>query len=473
MSERMQSLLSRAVEDQITEQRQLAGVLGEIRAVLGRLDERLEDLRQAAGGTAAEQVEQATGAVAADVREAVRVLAERLDGVGRLVGQRGQDLVEIRTAVGQVRESVDAQAAAVGAVAGGLGALPAFGERSEALQGGLGGLHDRLGGLEQLVVGVESLQQRADATEAAVRELRHAFTGVAARIAELPPRADVEALVNRPVEALDTLGSRLGRLEGSLPGLLERLDAIDAAAATHGDRVDEVLARLGDGGGADTDPGGRESTAVALADLRTDLARRLDDLGVRETDPDGLQRLAEQVAELREALVGDGGLADRLDAAPDPADTEQPGAVAAAVEEAVARAVADTEQRLTAHIDDAVLALAEALLKRRSARDGARADILAAATPAVRAAPEEPDEAAYDENGDDQDGDGDAEIGDDEDVSTESEAALDDVGDDAGDEPVDDDGYTPAWQTPTGWAAETAQSPEPPRKRKPWWRPGD
>ncbi len=111
-------------------------------------------------------VEHGLAALSADLREAVRLLGERLDGVGRLVQQRGQDLAEMRTAVEQLRESIAGQARAVEGVAGGLGALPSFGERIEALQSTLGELGQRLGGLEELAAGVEGLQQRAEAGDA-------------------------------------------------------------------------------------------------------------------------------------------------------------------------------------------------------------------------------------------------------------------------------------------------------------------
>ncbi len=45
MSERMQSLLSRAVEDQLTEQRQVAGALGEVHGQLARIAGQLDELR--------------------------------------------------------------------------------------------------------------------------------------------------------------------------------------------------------------------------------------------------------------------------------------------------------------------------------------------------------------------------------------------------------------------------------------------
>jgi hypothetical protein len=49
----------------------------------------------------------------------------------------------------------------------------------------------------------------------------------------------------------------------------------------------------------------------------------------------------------------------------------------------------------------------------------------------------------------------------------DEDQAADDESDDASE-------TTPApWQTPLRAEAETTTAPEPPRKRKPWWRPGD
>jgi len=187
MSERMQSLLSRAVEDQLSEQRQLAGALTEFRAQLGRLSGQLEGLQ--GGGTPAPNLEQALGAIAGDVREAVRLLGERLDGVGRLVQQRGHDLAEQRAVIEELKTAVENHSNALGGMTGGLAALPAFGERIDALQGGLGGLADRLRGLEELTAAVGALQQRGDSLDTGLRELRQAFSGVAARAAQQIGRA--------------------------------------------------------------------------------------------------------------------------------------------------------------------------------------------------------------------------------------------------------------------------------------------
>src|SRR4051812_11776699 len=190
MSERMQSLLSRAVEDQLSEQRQLAGALTEVRAQLAGLGSQLEGIQ---GGSDGPAIKQALGAVAADVREAVRLLGERLDGVGRLVQQRGHDLAEQRVAIAELKTAVDGHTDALGGMTGGLAALPAFGERIDALHSGLGGLADRLRGLEELGAAVSGLQQRADSLDAGLRELRQAFSGVAARAAQLPGRDDLES----------------------------------------------------------------------------------------------------------------------------------------------------------------------------------------------------------------------------------------------------------------------------------------
>src|SRR3954454_24990844 len=99
MSERMQALLSRAVEDQISEQRQVAGAMNEVRSHLAHLSAELQQLRATAGGAADEEIQRQVAGVAADVREAIRVLGDLLDGVAGLVQQRGNDLAEIRNVI--------------------------------------------------------------------------------------------------------------------------------------------------------------------------------------------------------------------------------------------------------------------------------------------------------------------------------------------------------------------------------------
>src|SRR3954471_677407 len=109
MSERMQAVLFRAVGDQISEQREVAGVMNEVRSHLAHLSAELQQLRATAGGAADEEIQRQVAGVAADVREAIRVLGDRLDGVAGLVQQRGNDLAELRGVIdSELRPRVDA-----------------------------------------------------------------------------------------------------------------------------------------------------------------------------------------------------------------------------------------------------------------------------------------------------------------------------------------------------------------------------
>src|SRR3954447_16433396 len=134
MAERMQSMFSRAVEDQLSEQRQLAEVLTQVRVQLDQLAQQLQEVRQ---------------------------LGARIDGVAELVQERGRDLAEQRAA------------------------------------------------LTELTGAVTRLQQRAEGVDAGLRELRQAFTGVAARSAQLPVREDLEAVSEQLAAALGDVADRL------------------------------------------------------------------------------------------------------------------------------------------------------------------------------------------------------------------------------------------------------------------------
>jgi hypothetical protein len=435
MSERMQSLLSRAVEDQLSEQRQLAGALADVRAQLSRLSGQLEGLGGGGAAPAAPQLEQALGTVSGEVREAVRLLGERLDGVGRLVQQRGHDLAEQRAVLGELRAAVDNQTDAIAGVAGGLGAVASLGERIEALQSALGGLGDRLRGLEELTAAVGALQQRSEATDASLRELRQAFSGVAARAAQLPGREDLDAVGGRVAESVDGLGGRLARLETSVPSLLERLDALAETQSSLQGSLTDISGRL-------DRPAQSSLPAADLAAVLNELQAVRDDLAAA-TEPDDeatdMAALAERIEALHEGVLGGDGVIVRLDAL-ETADQTAPASLdAEGVEELVGRAVAASEERLTEHFDEAILLLAEALLRRRtSARAAAAGGPFAARPSAVAGVIEDED--------DDED--------DDEDIPGvgpwERSERAPAVEDDEEDAPVDD---------------ESA-------KRKPWWRPG-
>ena len=423
MSERMQSLLSRAVEDQVSEQRQLSGVLAEVRTQLGQLASQLGAM-PAAGPSP--QLDQALGAIAGNVRDAVRLLGERLDTVGRLVQERGHDLAEQRALIAELKSAVEGHTHALAGMTGGLAALPAFGERIEGLQGGLAGLGDRLSGLEELTAAVSALQQRSDAVDSGLRELRQAFSGVAARAAQLPAREDVEDITGRVADAVDSLGGRLSRLETSIPSLLERLDALAEAHEETTSSLQSVHERLADHAPAAS--GGPE--LADLAGLRDEVAGLRDHLESSEADDDDVQALMERLDALHEGLLGGDGVVARLAAL----ETARPEAStnaldAGTVEEIVADAVAESERRLAEHVDEAVLTLAEALLRRRTR----------ARAPAAMPAPADSDVP--------------------EPVVAEPEPDEDLEADEDGQEPEDE------------LALDTDEA-EGAEKRKPWWRPG-
>ena len=184
----------------------------------------------------------------------------------------------------------------------------------------------------------------------------------------------------------------------------------------------------------------------------------------------------------------------------------------------MARAVEDSERRLTEHIDEAVLALAEALLRRRPPRG--RTDLARVAPPA--APPTAADTGPVLEIDEDDDlldaddevpesirgagrppadpldtsvqlapADAPAPAVDDDDEADDDEADDDKVADDE-EEPGEHESPTapaaasrPSWQTPPGappasapgmgsgsGPASAAVASERDRKRK-WWRPGD
>jgi hypothetical protein len=490
MSERMQSLLSRAVEDQLSEQRQLAGALAEVRAQLAQLGSQLGPVQS--GGGAPPHLDEALGAIAGNVREAVRLLGERLDTVARLVQERGHDLAEQRALIGELKAAVDRQTEALDGMTGGLAALPSFGERLETLSSGLGGLADRWQGLEEMTAAVVGLQQRSEAVDTDLRELRQAFTGVASRAAQLPGREDLEAVTSRVSESVDGLGGRLSRLETAVPSLLERFDALAGAHVDTKSTLLDIQARLE---AQPTGAGAGELDGGDLAALQDEIAALRQHLGSAGSVGAGadLGALAQRLDALHEGLVGSGGIAERLDGLETRRGEAAPAGLgpstvdAEEIEAAVARAVAASEQRLADHVDEAVLTLAEALLRRRARQ---RPSGLGAVLGAVEV---ESAVAGGDSGHDDElttpqdlldaDNAGDLLDADDADDVEDDLDDLDDL-----DEDVDDDSSrfgrpvgTP-WQTPSpggagtedaaGDAGTDAGAGGGQKRRKPWWRPG-
>jgi hypothetical protein len=487
MADRMQSLLSQAVEDQRSEQRQVAVALTEVRGQLTRVAAEIEALRAAPRGEGAGgggSAEEAVALVSRDLREAVRMLAERLDAVGRSVQERGADIAEMKVAVQDLHSALRGHTNALGGVTQALAAVPALGERVGGLQDNLVSLHDRLAGLEEVTAAVDRLGLRIESADQDLRELRSAFTGMASRMAELPSRADLGASTTTSGEALDTVASRLARVESAIPELLSRIDGVrehvqaaptvageSARALTPPGANDEVVARLD----------AVESALVVLTEqLTAEPEERDDDEDAGEAEPGPI---ADQLAELTEGLFGEDGLMARLDGA---AIDEE--ALDERITGTVQAAVAESEHRLTTHMDEAVLALAEALFRtgRRSGRPAVSTPLPApvppVAVPPVAMPPVPPlptvstpvPLAAEDEEYDEDEPEADEvdEADDRDEAEPESEAT-----------PAAETAATTSsmpvssWQLPapaTEQAEPAAEQPDSKAgRRRPWWRPGD
>jgi hypothetical protein len=322
MSERMQSLLSRAVEDQLSEQRQLAGALTDVKDQLNRVSDELVDLRARAAPDDRAALDERMASMAAEVREALRELGERLEGVVGLVTQRGEELAQLRSSVTELDYQVRSQGETLSGLAGVLEATPAASDpeargRLAELESAVSQLGPMLGEVgvttSEHASGLADLQQRFDTLAQAVQGMSTSLTQRAEGSLEI---SAVEAQLTALQEDMTALGSDVaGLVEGSVDRATVQAaaDAATAAAARVG-RMDDIAAQV--------------------ADLRLHLS-----------GPDGV---AANVEQLRSGMgsVDEAALDDR-------------------VRGIVAAAVAESEQRLSGHVDDAVVALAEVLLRRR------------------------------------------------------------------------------------------------------------
>src|SRR6266566_194601 len=102
MSERMQALLSRAAEDQVSEQRQIQAMLTELRTVLGRLPADL-----AAAAASAQPPDQNVGAYLGQLGQQVAQLGQRLDMIAQSVASRPQDDQGSLAVVGAVQSATE------------------------------------------------------------------------------------------------------------------------------------------------------------------------------------------------------------------------------------------------------------------------------------------------------------------------------------------------------------------------------
>ena len=408
----------------------------------------------------------AMNSITAELREAVRFLAERLDGVARMVAQRGEELADTRGALGAIDAHVRSQAETIGVLTTGMQALPTYGQQVSALQDNLNMLQQRLGGLEgtlgQRLGGIE--QAVARPTDASVSERLSALEGMLGPLAQRLAQAhsDHAASLQALHSKLDTLASgtqaalaqpvaldesAVAALEPKLSGLAAEIQSLRAD-------VGAVVAARGssDGSGAPVDlsPLAMQLTQLSgeMQSLRSDVASVVVARGSSDESgaPVDLSPISKQLSDLSDHLTA-------IAATP-----RAEGAPALAGDQDVDAAIGAAERRLMAHVDDAVFALAQTLLGRGGAV-AALVDVpappAAAAPPAATAPPAAStpavaplaaaDEDDYDETDvdDDYDDDDDDEGYDDDAPEAAqidfSRATLD-----------DDDADTTSWERPAG-----------------------
>ena len=436
VSDRMQALLSRAVEEQVSEQRAVSTVLADLRSQVAGLD---DSVRRTASEQTVERLATEVATVVADLRTTASLLGSRLDALTSRVQQSSADTtvpVEAATArMTALAAEIADQRAVLEDLAVAMTALASFPTALASLQTDVAGLHDRLSPLPEVRAALGDLATRTTST----------LEGLSPRLDALQTKVDVIGNVPDPERlrdaVVDALSGRLGALEllaaRPLVGPVELASALATARTSLDQALDErsttltaALAaadrRLSQLGERLSDIGDAAGGVPALATDLTRLAARVEQLhvsgtelagGIAELRSDtGAATLALGVAGLREdveelatrtadstaptleqtAAVVSARVADRLieTLAPRIADVVLTRVTAALVaqvsvalspqvrvdtEEVVRAAVADSERRVLAHVDESVLALAEALLRRRR---GGRAGAGAARLPA-------------------------------------------------------------------------------------------
>jgi hypothetical protein len=431
----------------------------------------------------------AMNAVTAELREAVRFLAERLDGVARMVAQRGEELADTRGALGAIDAHVRSQAETIGVLTTGMQALPTYGQQVSALQDSITALQQRIGnfegGLGQRLGGIE--QALARPPDAAVSERLSAIEGMLGPLAQRLAQAHSDHAAS-----LQALHSKLEMLAAGTQAALAQPVAVDDTALA---ALEPKLAGL----------------AGDIQSLRSDVAAVLSARSVSDDTgaPVDLSPLAMQLSQLSGEMqslrsdvaavvaarsASEGSAAAEVDLSPLSKQlddlTDQVAAIAAAPREEggaasrgnqdVDAAVTAAEQRIMAHVDDAVFALAQTLLGRGGAAT-ALVDVPAPAppdpTPAPPVAPAAPpaqaDEDLATEDGYDET-DVDAEEVDEGDVEEEY---VDDEYDDESAEVAqvdfsqaeldDEDADTTSWQRPDDSDVQEGEG------RRPHWGRGD
>jgi predicted nucleic acid-binding Zn-ribbon protein len=251
----IQSMLSRAVEGQVSEQREMQTALGEIRGQLMRVSQELAQMRVRPADDGTDQI----NTVTVELREAVRFLSERLDGVTRMVAQRGEDLADIRTALTAIDAHIRSQAETIGVLSAGLQSLPSYGERVSALQENLQILQRQLSGLEQ------SVSSTPDDRTGEVLE----------RLGQLADQLDATGEGETDSALLTHLQSSTAHLEQAIAGLHNRIDPIADDVTAIGSELAGLVESTADGAVLDTRISDSVTQAVQRSEQR--LIQHVDD----------------------------------------------------------------------------------------------------------------------------------------------------------------------------------------------------
>jgi hypothetical protein len=208
----LRSMLSRAVEDQLVDQHEIASLMSDMRSQLMRFGQEIAGLR--AHGPRDDSSDAQINSVTVELREAVRFLSERIDGVTRMVAQRGEDLADIRGALTAVDAHVRSQAETIGLLSAGLQSLPSYGEQISVLADNLAIVHRQLVAIDVAVnAAAAPSEDRLSAIEASVMPLAATMSELTAAVASV--RAQVEPLAS-DVTAIG--GHVTGLVEGTADG---------------------------------------------------------------------------------------------------------------------------------------------------------------------------------------------------------------------------------------------------------------
>ena len=425
VSDRMQALLSRAVEEQVSEQRAVSTLLAELRAQVGSLSDLV---RLAASDASVERLGGVVSTVVADLRTATSLLGQRIDAVAKRVEAVAADAVapteQAAVRLAALSGDISTQGDAVDRMQAAVAQMAGFPAALAALQKDVAGMHDRLQPLVEIQAEIGDLGARTSGGLAAIRPALDALSTKVDALADgvapdrvrdgivdaLSGRLDkLEEAAARPVVGPDALRGSLGDLRASIDSAMgHRFEELTAALGAVENRLGQIGERLADVGDA----------AGGVPALATDVSRlssRVEDLhalsGTLGKVADGVQRLQGDTSATTLAL-GLTALHDELEAlgerlneaAPPPVDeiaalvsqrvadrlvetlapriadvvlTRVSAALVTQLGEAISpritgdtetlvrAATADSERRILAHVDEAILSLAEALLRRR------------------------------------------------------------------------------------------------------------